>query len=103
MWLSGVKRRRQLLDCLRVFLWNAIFHKAFHFQERNVSIHQLNQYALSFLIQGQSESGGGVGKCWSCCNINEKIEYSPYKRFRNTKKKNGVITERASVEVSCNI
>lgn len=97
------KKEETVVGLFECFLWNAIFHKAFHFQERNVSIHQLNQYSLSFLIQGQSESGGGVGKCWSCCNINEKIEYSPYKRFRNKEKKNGVITESSSVDVSCNI
>lgn len=87
MALQSEKEERQLLDCMSVFCGMQFFIKAFHFQERNISIHQLNQYSLSFLIQGQSESGGGVGKSWSHCNINEKIEYSPLKKDSGIRKR----------------
>lgn len=52
----GKKEETQLVDCWNVFLWNAVFHKAFHFRGRTIPSYQLNQYSLSFLIQGQLES-----------------------------------------------
>lgn len=87
MWLSRVKRRRgSCWIVLSVFCGMQFFIKHSIFRKGTFPFTSLISILSVSSFEDSQSLGVGQGKCWSCCNINKKIEYFPYKRFRDKKK-----------------